>query len=114
MHTWIGNGESADTEVFTAGGSQIDVVAGVVMHTSLGQHGVVFGFTLSIIFFFKNNKPLQMSFKKGSRLLIQDRNKKKRAVTSIVECCWRAGRAWPFPDAAPSRSVCSPRRTCRT
>ena len=40
-HTWIGDGKDADAEVFTAGGSQLDVVAVVMMDASLGQHGVV-------------------------------------------------------------------------
>jgi len=38
---WIGDGKDADAEVFTAGGSQLDVVAVVMMDASLGQHGVV-------------------------------------------------------------------------
>lgn len=37
----IGDGQGADAVVATASGSQLDVVAAVVVHSSLGQHGVV-------------------------------------------------------------------------
>ena len=45
--TWISDGKSSDVEVFTAGGAEINVVARVVVHTGLGQHGVVLSLTLS-------------------------------------------------------------------
>lgn len=45
--TSIGDGEGADTEVFTAGCSELDVVAVVVMDTGLGQHSVVLDFGFS-------------------------------------------------------------------
>jgi len=37
----IGDGQGAHAEVFTAGGSQLNVGAAVVLDLSLGQHGVV-------------------------------------------------------------------------
>ena len=39
--TRICDGQSAAPEVLSAGGAQLNVVAGVVVHASLGQHGVV-------------------------------------------------------------------------
>lgn len=46
--TWVSNGQSADVEVFTASGSQVDVAARVVMDTSLGEHSIVLGFGFSV------------------------------------------------------------------
>ena len=37
----VGDGECAHAEVLSAGGAKLDVVAGVVVHAGLGQHGVV-------------------------------------------------------------------------
>ena len=37
----VGDGEGADPEVLSAGGSQLDVVADVVVHAGLGQHSVI-------------------------------------------------------------------------
>ena len=37
----VGDGEGADPEVLAAGGAKLVVVAGVVVDTSLGQHGIV-------------------------------------------------------------------------
>jgi hypothetical protein len=45
--TSISDGEGADAEVFTAGCSEFDVVAVVVMDTGLGQHSVVLDFGFS-------------------------------------------------------------------
>ena len=39
--TRVGDGQSAAPEVFTAGSAQLNVVASVVVDTSLGQHSVV-------------------------------------------------------------------------
>ena len=47
IQTWIGDGEHADAEVFTASGSQLDVVAVVVMDTGFGQHSVVLNLTFT-------------------------------------------------------------------
>ena len=41
VQTWIGDGQDADAEVFTASGTQLDIVAVIMMDTGLGQHGVV-------------------------------------------------------------------------
>jgi hypothetical protein len=38
----VRDGEGADSEVFTTGCSQLDVVARIMVDTSLGQHGIVF------------------------------------------------------------------------
>jgi len=38
----VGDGQGAHTEVLSAGGAQLVVVARVVMDAGLGQHGVVF------------------------------------------------------------------------
>lgn len=43
----VGDWKGAYTEIFTAGSSQFDVVAVVVMDTSLGQHGVILDFRFS-------------------------------------------------------------------
>ena len=43
----VGDGERADPEVLSAGGAQLDVVARVVVHARLGQHGVVLDLRLS-------------------------------------------------------------------
>ena len=48
VQTWIGDGEHADAEVFTASGSQLDVVAVVVMNSGLGQHGVVLDLAFTV------------------------------------------------------------------
>jgi hypothetical protein len=45
--TRVGNNQSANSEIFTAGSTEIDVVAVVVVDTALGQHSVVFNFGLS-------------------------------------------------------------------
>jgi len=37
----VGDGHPADAEVLAAGGAQLDVVAVVVVHAGLGEHGVV-------------------------------------------------------------------------
>merc|ERR1712114_38080 len=37
----VGDGEGADPEVLAARGAELIVVAGVVVHASFGQHGVV-------------------------------------------------------------------------
>jgi len=37
----VGDGEAANSEVFTASGSELNVGAVVVVDTGLGQHGVV-------------------------------------------------------------------------
>ena len=44
--TWISDAEGGHSEVLSAGGSQLDVVAIVVMDTSLGQHSVVLNLAL--------------------------------------------------------------------
>lgn len=46
--TWIGDGQCADTEIFTACSAQFDVVAAVMVDTGLGQHGVVLDFGFSV------------------------------------------------------------------
>jgi hypothetical protein len=45
--TSVGDAECAHAEVFTAGCSELDVVAIVVMDSSLGQHSVVFDLRFS-------------------------------------------------------------------
>lgn len=45
---WIGDGQCAYTEIFTACCAQFDVVATVMVDASLGQHGVVFDFGFSV------------------------------------------------------------------
>ena len=47
VFTWVSDGQGADVEVFTASGSQVDVVARVVMDTSLGEHSIVLGLGFS-------------------------------------------------------------------
>lgn len=47
--SWIGDGQCAHAEVFTASGTQFDVVAAVVVDAGLGQHSVVLDFGLSVI-----------------------------------------------------------------
>ena len=42
------DGEGANAEVLAAGGSQLNVVAGVVVNAGLGQHGVVFNLGLPV------------------------------------------------------------------
>jgi hypothetical protein len=37
----VGDAQCAHTEVLAAGGAQVDVVAAVVVHAGLGEHGVV-------------------------------------------------------------------------
>ncbi len=44
IHTRVGNNQSANSEVFTAGSTEIDVVAVVVVDTALSQHSVIFDF----------------------------------------------------------------------
>jgi len=39
--TGVGDGHHGHAEVATARGTQLDVVAGVVVHAGLGEHGVV-------------------------------------------------------------------------
>ena len=46
--TWIGDGKNADAEVFTASGSQLDVVTVVVVNSGLGQHGVVLDLAFTV------------------------------------------------------------------
>lgn len=45
--TGVGDGEDTDTEVLSAGGTELDVGASVVVDTSLGQHGVVLNLGLA-------------------------------------------------------------------
>ena len=45
--TRVSDAEARHAEVFTTRCAQLDVVAGVVMHTSLGKHGVVFDLRLA-------------------------------------------------------------------
>lgn len=47
-HTWICDAEGTDPEVFTTGCSKLNIVTVVVMDARLGQHGVVFNFTLPV------------------------------------------------------------------
>ena len=44
----VGDGKRAHVKEFTAGSSQVDVVAGVVVDAGLGQHGVVLGLRLPV------------------------------------------------------------------
>ena len=46
--SWVSDGEGADTEVFTAGSAQFDIVSGVVVNSSFGQHGVVLDFRFPV------------------------------------------------------------------
>lgn len=45
--TRVGDGEAANAVVLTAGGTKVDVVASVVVNTSLGEHGVVLNLGLA-------------------------------------------------------------------
>lgn len=45
--TSVNDGEGSDSEQFTAGGTQLDVVSSVVVDVALGQHGVVLELRLS-------------------------------------------------------------------
>ena len=45
----VGDGEGADPEVLSAGGSQLDVVADVVVHAGLGQHSVILDLRLPVM-----------------------------------------------------------------
>ena len=42
----VDDGEGAHPEVLAAGGAQVHVVSGVVVHARLGQHGVVLNLAL--------------------------------------------------------------------
>ena len=42
--TWIGDAQAADSKVFTASGTELDVVSGVVVDAGFAQHSVVFDF----------------------------------------------------------------------
>merc|ERR1712186_37934 len=42
--TWIGDAQAADSKVFTASGTELDVVSRVVVDTGFAQHSVVFDF----------------------------------------------------------------------
>lgn len=44
--TWVGNAETADPVVLSAGGTKLNVVARVVVNASLGEHGVILDLTL--------------------------------------------------------------------
>lgn len=44
----VGDGERAHAEVTTASGSQLNVVAAVVVDAGFGQHGVVFNLRLPV------------------------------------------------------------------
>ena len=46
--TWISDGEGAHPEVLSAGSTQLNVVAVVVVHACLGQHSVVLDLTLPV------------------------------------------------------------------
>ena len=37
----VGDRKSGDAEIFTTGGTQLDVISRVMVHSSLGQHSVV-------------------------------------------------------------------------
>ena len=43
----VGDGHGADSEVFTASSTKINVVSVVVVDSTVGKHGVVFNFRLS-------------------------------------------------------------------
>lgn len=51
----VGDGEGADTEELSASGSELDVVAVVVVDSSLSEHGVVLDLRLSAIISIKLN-----------------------------------------------------------
>ena len=38
---WVGDGQGTDTEIFSTSCAELIIVAGVVVDSSLGQHGVV-------------------------------------------------------------------------
>lgn len=44
--TLVGDAEASDLEVLATGSAQLHVVAIVVVHAALGQHGEVLDFTL--------------------------------------------------------------------
>lgn len=44
----VGDGHGAHSEVFTTGGTELNVVTSVMVNTSLGQHGIVFNLRLPV------------------------------------------------------------------
>ena len=43
--TWVSDAEGCDTEIFSTRCTELNVIASIVVNTSLCQHGIVLNFT---------------------------------------------------------------------